>query len=48
MPFMQRITWDGVALHAGELPGGCTRLRAAAGEFCVFASGTRAESAHVS
>jgi len=31
MPFMQRITWDGVALHAGELPGyrashGCVRL----------------------
>jgi hypothetical protein len=31
MPFMQRITWTGVALHAGELPGyaashGCIRL----------------------
>jgi lipoprotein-anchoring transpeptidase ErfK/SrfK len=31
MPFMQRITWEGVALHAGELPGyaashGCIRL----------------------
>ncbi|MBI2713510.1 MAG: L,D-transpeptidase family protein [Rhizobiales bacterium] len=31
MPFMQRITWSGVALHAGELPGyaashGCIRL----------------------
>lgn len=31
MPFMQRITWSGVALHAGELPGyrashGCVRL----------------------
>lgn len=31
MPFMQRITWSGVALHAGALPGypashGCIRL----------------------
>lgn len=31
MPFMQRLTWDGVALHAGKLPGypashGCIRL----------------------
>lgn len=31
MPFMQRITWSGVALHAGHLPGypashGCIRL----------------------
>jgi lipoprotein-anchoring transpeptidase ErfK/SrfK len=31
MPFMQRITWSGVALHAGDLPGyrashGCVRL----------------------
>ena len=31
MPFMQRITWSGVALHAGPLPGyrashGCVRL----------------------
>ncbi len=31
MPFMQRITWSGVALHAGDLPGyrashGCIRL----------------------
>ncbi|KAB2851334.1 MAG: L,D-transpeptidase [Hyphomicrobiaceae bacterium] len=34
MPFMQRITWSGVALHAGHLPGypashGCIRLPAA-------------------
>ena len=33
MPFMQRLTWDGVALHAGALPGhaashGCIRLPA--------------------
>ncbi|RAP57157.1 L,D-transpeptidase family protein [Oleiagrimonas sp. MCCC 1A03011] len=31
MPYMQRLTWDGVALHAGSLPGhaashGCVRL----------------------
>ncbi|TFI57427.1 hypothetical protein E2493_15230 [Sphingomonas parva] len=31
MPFMQRLTWDGVALHAGHIPGhpashGCIRL----------------------
>jgi len=31
MPFMQRITWSGVAIHSGELPGyrashGCVRL----------------------
>jgi lipoprotein-anchoring transpeptidase ErfK/SrfK len=31
MPFMQRLTWDGIAMHAGHLPGypashGCIRL----------------------
>lgn len=31
MPYMQRLTWDGIALHAGALPGypashGCVRL----------------------
>ena len=31
MPFMQRITWSGIALHAGALPGrpashGCVRM----------------------
>lgn len=31
MPFMQRLTWDGIALHGGHLPGfpashGCIRL----------------------
>lgn len=31
MPYMQRLTWDGIALHAGYLPGypashGCVRL----------------------
>ena len=34
MPFMQRLTWDGIAMHAGKLPGypashGCIRLPAA-------------------
>ncbi|MET3438190.1 L,D-transpeptidase family protein [Sphingomonas sp. 1185] len=34
MPFMQRLTWDGVALHAGNNPGfpdshGCIRLPSA-------------------
>ena len=34
MPYMQRLTWKGVALHAGNLPGypashGCIRLPAA-------------------
>lgn len=33
MPFMQRLTWDGIAMHAGRLPGypashGCIRLPA--------------------
>ena len=31
MPYMQRLTWSGIAMHAGSLPGypashGCTRL----------------------
>ncbi len=31
MPFMQRLTWTGIALHAGQIPGrpashGCVRL----------------------
>ena len=34
MPFMQRLTWDGVAIHAGANPGfpashGCVRMPAA-------------------
>jgi lipoprotein-anchoring transpeptidase ErfK/SrfK len=34
MPYMQRLTWDGIALHAGANPGfpashGCVRLPAA-------------------
>ncbi|QNM84032.1 L,D-transpeptidase family protein [Sphingomonas sabuli] len=37
MPHMQRLTWDGVALHAGRIPGyaashGCIRLPAAFAE----------------
>jgi hypothetical protein len=33
MPFMQRLTWSGIAIHAGKLPGypashGCVRLPA--------------------
>jgi lipoprotein-anchoring transpeptidase ErfK/SrfK len=33
MPFMQRLTWDGIALHAGRVPGyaashGCIRMPA--------------------
>ena len=48
MPFMQRITWSGVALHAGPLPGyrashGCVRLpyRFAARLFDLTSVGTR-------
>jgi lipoprotein-anchoring transpeptidase ErfK/SrfK len=31
MPYMQRLTWTGIAMHAGHLPGypashGCVRL----------------------
>jgi len=31
MPYMQRLTWDGIALHGGAIPGypashGCVRL----------------------
>lgn len=34
MPFMQRLTWDGIALHAGRNPGfpdshGCVRMPSA-------------------
>lgn len=34
MPYMQRLTWDGIAIHAGNLPGypashGCIRLPSA-------------------
>ncbi len=38
MPFMQRLTWDGVAMHAGAIPGypashGCIRLPAKFAKF---------------
>jgi lipoprotein-anchoring transpeptidase ErfK/SrfK len=46
MPFMQRLTWHGVALHAGHIPGypashGCVRLPRAFAEqlFGVTRSG---------
>lgn len=44
MPFMQRLTWDGVALHAGGLPGypashGCVRLPLAFAERLFKATG---------
>lgn len=43
MPFMQRLTWDGLALHAGVLPGhpashGCIRLPEAFAEGLFKAS----------
>lgn len=48
MPFMQRLTWDGIALHAGHVPGhpashGCIRLprRLAEQLYAVTAIGTR-------
>jgi lipoprotein-anchoring transpeptidase ErfK/SrfK len=42
MPFMQRITWSGVAMHEGVLPGypashGCIRMGA---DFAIFMWGT--------
>ena len=47
MPFMQRLTWHGVALHAGRVPGypashGCVRLPRAFAEqlFGVTSRGT--------
>ena len=50
MPFMQRLTWDGVALHAGNNPGfpashGCIRLPAAFAKklFAITRVGTTVE-----
>jgi hypothetical protein len=47
MPMMQRLTWDGIALHAGKLPGypashGCVRLPKAFAEklYAVTQTGT--------
>ena len=48
MPFMQRLTWDGIALHAGHVPGypashGCIRLprKLAESLYAVTELGTR-------
>lgn len=48
MPFMQRLTWDGIALHAGAVPGypashGCIRLPRKLAEqlFAITDIGTR-------
>ena len=51
MPFMQRLTWDGVALHAGEIPGtpashGCIRLPRAFAEH-LFAATEVGAAVHV-
>jgi lipoprotein-anchoring transpeptidase ErfK/SrfK len=53
MPFMQRITWSGIALHAGDLPGypashGCIRLKHdfAVQLFHLTKRGTRVIIAH--
>jgi len=53
MPFMQRITWSGIALHAGDLPGypashGCIRLTHdfATRLFHLTKRGTRVVIAH--
>src|SRR5262249_10518381 len=47
MPYMQRLTWDGIAMHAGRLPGypaskGCVRLPVDFAEklYSVTSSGT--------
>jgi lipoprotein-anchoring transpeptidase ErfK/SrfK len=47
MPYMQRLTWDGLALHAGTLPGhpashGCVRLPTTFAEqlFAITTPGT--------
>ncbi len=48
MPFMQRLTWDGIALHAGAVPGypashGCIRLprKLAEALYAITEVGTR-------
>jgi hypothetical protein len=52
MPHMQRLTWTGIALHAGQLPGyppsaGCLRLPVdfAAKLYAVTSQGTTANLA---
>ncbi len=51
MPFMQRLTWDGIALHAGAIPGqpdshGCIRLPRAFAQR-LFAATELGGSVHV-
>ena len=43
MPYMERVTWGGVALHAGQLPGypashGCVRLPMDFAEKLIFSA----------
>jgi hypothetical protein len=52
MPFMQRLTWDGIALHGGSIPGhpashGCVRLPKAFAEK-IFAATKRGDTVVVS
>ena len=51
MPFMQRITWTGIALHAGVLPGqpashGCVRMPHAFAQRSVRPDGYRPARDH--
>ncbi len=51
MPMMQRLTWDGIALHAGKLPGypashGCVRLPKAFAEKLYEATQSRHAGDH--
>jgi hypothetical protein len=51
MPFMQRLTWDGIALHGGALPGhpashGCVRLPLAFAQH-LFAATELGAAVHV-
>ncbi|MEJ2801274.1 L,D-transpeptidase [Comamonadaceae bacterium PP-2] len=52
MPFMQRLTWDGIALHGGAIPGhpashGCVRLPKAFAEK-IYAATKRGDTVVVS
>lgn len=52
MPFMQRLTWDGIALHGGAIPGhpashGCVRLPKAFAEK-IYAATRRGDTVVVS
>ena len=51
MPFMQRLTWGGIALHAGQIPGrpashGCVRLPLAFAKN-LFGVTSRGGSVHI-